>query len=303
MRRRTRTFTFTLLKRPIVQSPRKSLTAQYSESVETARQYYNSEDADNFYYHIWGGEDIHIGLYESDQEPIATASRRTVQRMACMLGTLDSRTKIIDLGAGYGGSARYLASEYGCQVLALNLSETENARNLEMVEAQGLIGLVEVIDGSFEDVPMPDASFDVAWSQDAILHSGNRREVISEVARLLKPGGKFVFTDPMQADDCIAANLQPVLDRIHLDSLGSFSYYREVAEDIGFEELEVIDLTPHLVTHYTRVQQELLRRRRSLLGRVSDEYVERMLLGLGHWIEAGRNGWLSWGILLFQKPA
>ena len=286
-----------------MQSPRKTVTAQYSKSVETARQYYNSEDADNFYFHIWGGEDIHIGLYENDQEPIATASRRTVQRMARLLGNLDSDTKVIDLGAGYGGSARYLASEYGCQVLALNLSETENSRNREMVEAHDLTGLVEVIDGSYEDIPMRDASFDVAWSQDAILHSGDRRQVVSEVARLLKPGGKFVFTDPMQADDCLPENLQPVLDRIHLDTLGSYTYYRDIAADVGFEELECIDLTSDLVTHYSRVQQELMRRRKSLLGRVSDEYIERMLLGLDHWIEAGQKGWLSWGILLFQKSA
>ena len=286
-----------------MKSPRKSVAAQYSESVETARQYYNSEDADNFYYHIWGGEDIHIGLYENDQEAIATASRRTVQRMASMLGDLDSNTKVIDLGAGYGGSARYLASEYGCHVLALNLSETENARDRELVKSQGLTGLVEVIDGSFEYVPTPDASFDVAWSQDAILHSGNRRQVVREIARILKPGGRLVFTDPMQADDCHPDQLKPVLDRIHLDSLGSFTYYREVAADIGLRELEVIDLTAHLVKHYTRVKEELLRRRRSLLGRVSDEYVERMLVGLDHWIEAGRKGRLSWGILLFQKPS
>ncbi|MDH5777270.1 MAG: SAM-dependent methyltransferase, partial [Gammaproteobacteria bacterium] len=41
------------------------MSAAYSEAVATARDYYNSEDADNFYNIIWGGEDIHIGLYES----------------------------------------------------------------------------------------------------------------------------------------------------------------------------------------------------------------------------------------------
>ena len=58
------------------------MTAQPSEVVETARAYYNSSDADAFYYRVWGGEDIHIGLYSTDQEPIRTASRRTVATMA-----------------------------------------------------------------------------------------------------------------------------------------------------------------------------------------------------------------------------
>ena len=46
----------------------------YSQAVRTAQEYYNSEDADTFYATIWGGEDIHIGLYESEDEPIADAS-------------------------------------------------------------------------------------------------------------------------------------------------------------------------------------------------------------------------------------
>ncbi|MEE4331380.1 MAG: SAM-dependent methyltransferase, partial [Wenzhouxiangella sp.] len=75
----------------------------YSEVVETAREYYNSSDADNFYFHIWGGEDIHIGLYQSDEEPIADASRRTVRRMAELAGDLGPQTRVLDLGAGYGG--------------------------------------------------------------------------------------------------------------------------------------------------------------------------------------------------------
>ncbi len=55
--------------------------------------------------------------------------------------------------------------------------------------------------GVFEDIPEPDASVDVVWSQDAILHSDQREKVLPEVFRVLKPGGEFIFTDPMQADD------------------------------------------------------------------------------------------------------
>ena len=45
------------------------MSSEYSSAVSTAREYYNSEDADNFYFAIWGGEDIHIGLYDSGAEP------------------------------------------------------------------------------------------------------------------------------------------------------------------------------------------------------------------------------------------
>jgi sarcosine/dimethylglycine N-methyltransferase len=277
------------------------MNTQYSMPVETARDYYNSADADNFYYQIWGGEDIHIGLYEDQSDAISVASKRTVAAMARQLTNLDRESRVIDLGAGYGGSARWLAMGVGCRVCCVNLSEAQNARNRLANRSQGLEALIEVCDGNFEDIPYDDDMFDVAWSQDSILHTSRRARVLDEVDRVLKPGGEFVFTDPMQADDCPAGVLQPVLDRIHLESLGSFGFYREQARRLGWDEVGILDLSPHLVRHYTRVRQELALRRETLEVAVSREYIDRMIRGLAAWIDAGDNGYLTWGIMHFRK--
>ncbi|MDY6980008.1 MAG: methyltransferase domain-containing protein [Pseudomonadota bacterium] len=280
------------------------MSKSYSDVVETARDYYNSEDADNFYFHVWGGEDIHIGLYETGDEPIRDASLRTVEYIASKLQVkLDADKKVLDMGAGYGGVARYLARNYGCKVVALNLSERENERDRKMNQEQGLDHLIEVWDGSFESVEADDASFDVVWSQDSILHSSERGKVITEAARVLKPGGELIFTDPMQVDDCPEGVLQPVYDRIHLPSLGSIEFYRQAAKDNGLEEIEIDVMTENLVKHYGRVRRELEENRDSITDKVSDAYIDRMITGLGHWVEAGSKGYLRWGILHFRKPA
>ena len=276
----------------------------YSSVVKTAQEYYNSDDADNFYYHVWGGEDIHIGIYEGADDDIAVASGRTVAALATQCeNRLSGDAHVIDVGAGYGGAARWLAKNYGCHVTCLNLSESQNERNRCMSDEQGLADRIEVVDGSFEAIPSADSRYELAWSQDAILHSGQRERVLDEVDRVLKPGGEFIFTDPMQADDCPDGVLQPVLERIHLDTLGSFAFYRAQAARLGWEEVGVFDLTPQLVSHYTRVREELSARRAELTGKVSDDYMARMIQGLGHWIEAGHNGYLAWGIMHFRKPA
>jgi sarcosine/dimethylglycine N-methyltransferase len=279
------------------------MSTNYSQVVETARAYYNSDDADNFYFHVWGGEDIHIGLYETPDEAIRDASRRTVERMAGLVSGLGPDSRVLDMGAGYGGAARYLARTFGCKITALNLSETENDRDRQMNREQGLDHLIDVVDGSFEDVPAQDGSIDLVWSQDAILHSGHRDKVIAEAARVLRPGGDMVFTDPMQADDCPDGVLQPVLDRIHLSTLGSIAFYREQAAKHGLREVEVIAMTEQLITHYGRVRDVLEQTRDDLTGKVSDAYIDRMITGLDHWVEAGRNGYLAWGIVHFRKPA
>ncbi len=273
----------------------------YSEVVQTARDYYNSEDADNFYALVWGGEDIHIGLYADEKEAIPTASQRTVEQMASKLKDLGKNSKVLDIGAGYGGAARYLAKNYGCSVIALNLSEKENQRDRELNQAQGLDDLIEVLDGSFEAIALPDNSVDVVWSQDAILHSGQREKVLQEVARVLKSGGQFIFTDPMQADDCPSGVLQPILDRIHLDSLGTPQFYRQTAQSLGLREISFDLLTAQLVNHYSRVLQETQNRAEELKQRINPDYLARMQTGLGHWIEGGEKNWLAWGIFVFKK--
>ncbi|PON09993.1 SAM-dependent methyltransferase, partial [Candidatus Entotheonella serta] len=130
-----------------------------------AREYYNSADADAFYATIWGGEDIHIGLYASASESIFDASRRTVAHMAELAAPITEATRMLDIGSGYGGPARYLAARFGCHVAALNLSEKENERARRLNREHGLEDAIQVIDGAFEDIPLPDASVDRVWSQ------------------------------------------------------------------------------------------------------------------------------------------
>jgi len=279
------------------------LAGNQQHAVKTAESYYDSHDADRFYALIWGGEDIHVGLYDTDQSPIAEASRKTVEHMASRLTTLKPGARVLDLGAGYGGAARYLARERGAHVTCLNLSDVENARNRTLTSEQGLADQITVDHGAFEDLAYPDASFDIVWSQDAFLHSGDRERVLQNAARVLKPGGEIIFTDPMQADivDDPAA-LQPVYDRIHLSNLGSFAFYRRSLEALGLEDAGCEDLTGQLRNHYARVRAELLSRRGELKGEVSDAYVERMLEGLTHWVTAADKGLLAWGVIHYRKP-
>ena len=283
--------------------PMATPTPPDSSVEKIAEDYYDSHDADTFYAIIWGGEDIHIGLYNTPDEDIPTASRRTVKRMAELLGdVLKPGAQILDIGSGYGGPARHLAAEHGATVTCLNLSNVENARNRTLTKEAGLEGLITVKHGSFEQIPEDDARFDAVWSQDAILHSGNREQVLAEVSRVLKPGGLFLFTDPMQADvieDLDA--LAPIYERIHLSSLASFAFYRRELGALGFEEVAVEPMLGQLKTHYTRVRAELMARQEELSGQISEVYMTRMVAGLEHWIEGAEKGVLAWGILCFRK--
>jgi sarcosine/dimethylglycine N-methyltransferase len=272
-----------------------------ASAAKVAENYYDSTDADAFYARVWGGEDIHVGIYRTADEPIADASRRTVVEMAARLSGLDGETTVVDIGAGYGGAARHLAGTFGCRVTCVNLSEAQNARNRRMNKRRGLDERIEVVHGQFERLPLGASSYDVAWSQDAILHSGDRHRVLEEVRRVLRPGGRFILTDPMETDDCPPGVLARVYARLQLADLSSPGFYRSTLAAMGFRELSFDDLTPHLIRHYTRVRDELESRSGELSRHASAAYLANMKEGLDHWIKAGGDGFLRWGIFCFQR--
>ncbi len=274
---------------------------EFSDAVRVTKDYYDSDDAHNFYYTIWGGEDLHLGIYESEKDAIFDASRRTIRQMAEKSSFVGKKARVIDLGGGFSGSARYLAKNYGWEVVVLNLSEAENQRGRKMNTEQGLDHLIEVKDGSFNSIPFPDESFDMVWSQDAILHSDNRSQVLDEAYRVLKPGGEMIFTDPMQSDGCPEGVLKPIYERIHLLSLGSPGFYRDYAKKIGFQDMGFDPLDEHLTLHYARVLEEMEAREAELRKVVSQNYIDNMKKGLRYWIDGGKKGYLAWGIFHFKK--
>lgn len=269
-------------------------------AARIAEDYYDGADADRFYALVWGGEDIHVGIYQTPGEPVRHASRRTVERMADMLGGLGPTARVADFGAGYGGAARFLAGRFGCRVTCYNISETQNRLNRQLTSEAGLGRLVDVVHADFARVPAAEGAFHVVWSQDAFLHSSDRPAVLAEAARVLAPGGRLIFTDPMQADEAPAGVLAPILERIHLPSMGSPSAYRAALDDAGFTVEAFIPLTAHLAMHYARIAHDL-EANRDRIAVHDPGFVDRMRAGLEHWVTGAERGHLAWGIFLARK--
>ncbi|MDF3818368.1 methyltransferase domain-containing protein [Leptospira sp. 96542] len=271
--------------------------------ITIAKDYYNSPDADFFYEEVWGGEDIHIGIYTDDKISIKDASRNTINLMLGQLKTpITKETKILDIGSGYGGAARFIAKEYGANITCLNLSETENNLNRKKNYELGIDSNIQVLEGNFEELPFDPSSFDIVWSEDAILHSPNKEQVFFEVDRVLKSGGEFIFTDPMQSSNCPEGSLRSIYDRIHLDNLGSVSLYNSLAEKLLWENFGFLNLSENIAKHYSAVRKTIEEEKVLLVLKISNEFLERMSKGLGHWIVGGEKGYLEWGILHFRKP-
>src|SRR3954470_2974938 len=79
-------------------------------------------------------------------------------------------SKVVDLCAGLGGPARYLAHRYGALVTGIELTPARVTGAAELTRRVGLDGQVRVLEGNVMELSLPDASQDAVISQEALLH-------------------------------------------------------------------------------------------------------------------------------------
>ena len=102
---------------------------------------------------------------------------------------------MLDVGSGIGGPSRYLAWTFGCRVTGIDLTP-EFCRVATMLAARvGLADKVDYREGDALAMPFADESFDVAWSQNAVMNIGDRVRLYAEIRRVLRPGGRYAFSD------------------------------------------------------------------------------------------------------------
>jgi len=105
---------------------------------------------------------------------------------------------VLEVGSGSGGPAVYLAAARGCRVTGIDINEHGVRNGAHLAAVKGVADRVafQVADAS-QPFPFPPAAFDAVLSNDAMCHISNRLDVLAEWHRVLRPGGRMLFTDAM----------------------------------------------------------------------------------------------------------
>jgi SAM-dependent methyltransferase len=103
--------------------------------------------------------------------------------------------RVADVGGGIGGPARQLAHRFGCHVTVLDLTPEYCAVGAQLTAWTGLTDRVTFVHGNALEMPFPDASFDVVWTQHASMNIPEKAGLYREIARVVRPGGRFAFFD------------------------------------------------------------------------------------------------------------
>jgi SAM-dependent methyltransferase len=111
---------------------------------------------------------------------------------------LSSDDRVLDVGSGIGGTSRFVAQTFGCQIEGIDLTPEFCEVATQLSELVGLGDKVTFQSGSALNMPFEDESFDAAYMLHVGMNIEDKATLFSEVNRVLRPGGKYAVYDVLR---------------------------------------------------------------------------------------------------------
>ena len=180
---------------------------------------------------------------------------------------LSSESSVLEIGCGSGGYAVHLAKSVGCQVLGLDIN-AEGIRNANLLAEQAKVGArarFQEFDVS-QPLPEKDNMFDAVYSNDVLCHVPHRAQVLANLFRVLKPGGRFLFSDALVIGGLVSHEEIAARSSIGMYFFSPPGENERLMETVGFKWLEARDTTENAAIISRRWHDARNKRRSELIA-------------------------------------
>lgn len=211
-----------------------------------------------------GGHAVDVdGLAPVDE--FHSGGRQATAALTAQLA-LHPESHVLDAGSGIGGTARYIASTYGCRVTGVDLTEeyVETARAL--TGRVGLAGSVTFRQASAVELPFPAAGFDAVCMLHVGMNVEDKDTLFAELARVLRPGGTCGVYDVMRSGEGEIDFPVPWASAPATSFLADPDTYRTFLSRHGLEVTSERDWTGTVVEFARRVRAAAAAQGRPALG-------------------------------------
>jgi arsenite methyltransferase len=184
-------------------------------------------------------------LYESDavrwllEGELHPGGARLTRRLAQLAG-IDRGQRVLDVACGSGDTVLLLARELGCAAVGVDLGARALERARDEAARAGLDHRASFVLGDAEALPLPAAAFDVALSECSLCTFPDKRRAVTEMARVVRPGGTIAIADVTADHNALPDALRSGAARIACvaDARGA-DEYAALLRDAGCEPLAI----------------------------------------------------------------
>jgi len=228
-------------------------------------------------------------LFEFDQDHYGGLAAVDVLARRARVG---AASRVLDVCAGLGGPARFLASRRGSSVVALELhaGRAAGAARLNRLVKQTR---VTVVRADAAALPFPAGAFDACLSQEALLHVADKPAVLRECHRVLVPGGRLAFTDWIAFPRLANRERQRLWEWMAATTVQTLEGYRVLLGRAGFTAVEAEDLSADwraIVRKRIELHRALRPEREARFGRQHYVEYDQLHAFFVELIEAGKLG-------------
>ena len=275
---------------------------QEIRGADVARHY---DELDRFYRDIWG-EHVHHGLWLRGDETRNQAVRQLAERVA-REAAVEQGSRVVDIGCGYGATARLLAEEFGAIVTGITISEAQHAIARERASAAGNPTFLL---GDWLTNDLPAESFDAAIAIESSEHMPDKAAFFDQAWRVLRPGGRLVVCSWLSRETPTPNQerwlLEPICREGRMPHLGTETEYRRLAADARFTVERFQDVTRQIARTWPMIVRTFLwnlLRKPSYVRFLIDPKAQNAVFALTIvrlWI-AFRTGAMRYGIFALTK--
>ncbi|HEV7242109.1 MAG TPA: methyltransferase domain-containing protein [Thermoanaerobaculia bacterium] len=208
----------------------------YLQTEEHFRSMWNMDTDMALHYGFW------IGGVRNHSQAVARMNQELADRLA-----VSSSDRVLDAGCGVGGTAIFLAKNYGCSVVGVNIVDRQLRIAADNVRRHDAVDQVDLICTSFLNLGLADSSVSAILYIESACHAQVPEQLLREAYRVLRPGGRIAVTSYFRGDRMLTEREEAFLrfweEAWSMAPLITVESFLDAMQRVGFRNISQRDET------------------------------------------------------------